>query len=100
MDRIRIREAVRIALPAILESMVLVIIAAVDTRMISPLGHTAITAVGLTAQPKLLCFAIFYALGTASSFFIAQACGSRDRFPVRGFGDCHWPVCQAGHAAV
>ena len=79
MERIRTREAARIALPAILESLVLVIIATVDTKMISSLGHTAITAVGLTTQPKLLCFAVFYALGTASSFFIAQAGGSGDR---------------------
>ena len=127
MDRIRSREAVRIALPAILESLVLMIIATIDTRMISSLGHTAITAVWLTAQPKLLCFAVFYALGTASSFFIAQAAGSRDRtrgnayfhailritvflsvvlgivlglFARPVMGDCPWPVCQAGHAAV
>ena len=83
MDRIRSREAVRIALPAILERLVLMIIATIDTRMISSLGHTAISAVWLTAQPKLLCFAVFYALGTASSFFIAQAASSQYPSSVR-----------------
>ncbi len=78
MDRSR-KEIFRIAAPAVLESLVLVIIATIDTRMISVLGNAAISAVGATSQPKLFIFSIFFALGTAVSFFVAQAWGSGDR---------------------
>ncbi len=73
------KEIFKIAAPAVLESLVLVLVATVDTRMISELGNAAISAVGATAQPKLVIFSIFYALGTAVSFFVAQTWGSGDR---------------------
>lgn len=78
MDKSR-HEVFKVAVPAVLESLVLVIIAAIDTKMISSLGSEAISAVGITAQPKLLVFSIFYAFGTAVSFFVAQSFGSEDR---------------------
>ena len=55
------KEFMRIAFPAILESMVLVIIATIDTRMISGLGKAAISAVSFTVQPKLIFLGIFFA---------------------------------------
>ena len=73
------REFARIALPAILEGLVGVIITTIDTRMISPLGKGAVSAVSITTQPKLLFMAIFYALGTAASIFVSQALGRKDR---------------------
>ena len=72
-------EFIRIAIPAILENLVGVLITSIDTKMIAPLGKGAVSAVSLTAQPKLLFFAIFYALGTAASIFVAQALGKKDR---------------------
>lgn len=68
----------RIAFPAILESMVLVIIATIDTRMISGLGKAAISAVSFTVQPKLIFLGIFFALGTTVSMLVAQANGKKD----------------------
>lgn len=73
------REFFRIAVPAVLESLVGVVITTVDTKMIAPLGKEAVSAVSLTAQPKLLFLSIFYALGTASSIFVSQALGKRDK---------------------
>ena len=72
------KEIIKIAWPAILESLVNVIVTSIDTRMISPLGKSAVSAVSLTSQPKLFFFSIFFALGTAGSIFVSQALGKRD----------------------
>ena len=72
------KEIIKIAGPAIMESLVGVLVTSIDTRMISPLGKSAVSAVSLTTQPKLLFFSVFYALGTAGSIFVAQAMGKRD----------------------
>ncbi|MCR5774930.1 MAG: MATE family efflux transporter [Lachnospiraceae bacterium] len=72
-------EFIVIAVPAILENLVGVFITAIDTRMIAPLGKTAVSAVSLTVQPKLLFLSVFYALGTAASIYVSQALGRKDR---------------------
>ncbi len=73
------QEFLKIAFPAILENAVVVLITSIDTKMISPLSHTALSAVALTTQPKLLFFSLFYALGTTASFFISHAKGKNDK---------------------
>jgi len=62
-----------------MESIIAVIISTVDTQMISGLGKGAVSAVSFTTQPKLIILAIFYAMGTAVSVFVAQALGRQDR---------------------
>ncbi len=71
-------EFLKIAIPAVLESLVSVIIATIDTKMIAVLGKQAISAVSFTTQPKLIFFSIFFALGTTTSIFVAQANGKND----------------------
>ena len=72
-------EIAKIAVPAMLESLVIVAVAVIDTKMIAVLGDKAISAVSLTAQPKIFVLSVFFALGTALSFFIARAYGNNDR---------------------
>lgn len=79
MDKKKQKELLKIAGPAVLESMVSVVIASIDTKMISVLGKPAISAISFTTQPKLIVFSIFYALGTAVSVFVAQAYGKKDK---------------------
>ena len=73
------KELIKIAVPAILESMVMVIVTAIDTKMVSVLGKPTVSAISLTSQPKLIIMTIFFALGTALSFFVAQAYGRQDK---------------------
>ena len=89
----RRREFARIALPAILESLVGVIITTIDTRMISPLGKGAVSAVSITTQPKLLFMAIFYALGTAASIFVSQALGRKEREEANAYFHAILRIC-------
>ena len=77
-NKLKNKEFLKIAVPAVLEGLVTVIITTIDTRMISVLGKPAISAVSFTVQPKLIFFSFFFALGTALSFFVAQAYGKKD----------------------
>lgn len=74
----RVKEFLNIAVPAVIESLVTVIIATIDTKMIACLGKPAISAVSLTTQPRLIFFSVLFALGTAVSIFVAQAYGKKD----------------------
>lgn len=78
MDANKTKEFLRIAFPAVLESLVTVVVATIDTKMIACLGKPAISAVSFTTQPRLIFFSVFFALGTAVSIFVAQACGKGD----------------------
>ena len=71
------KEIIRIAVPAVLESLISVVITTIDTRMISPLGSAAVSAVSMTTQPKLIFLLIFFALGTTASVFVSQALGKK-----------------------
>ena len=79
------REFVSIALPAILESLMMVVVASIDTKMVSGLGGTAISAVSLVSQPKIFVLSIFFALGTTVSVFVAQARGRGKREEANGY---------------
>ena len=73
------KKTLKIAIPAVLESLVTVIITSIDTKMVSVLGKQSISAISFTTQPKLIFFSIFFALGTATSVFVAQAYGKKDK---------------------
>ena len=73
------KEIIRVGVPAILESLIAVVVTTIDTRMISPLGKASVSAVSITTQPKLLFLAVFYALGTTASIIISQALGRKNR---------------------
>lgn len=75
----KLRSIIRIAVPAIAESLATVIVTSIDTKMVAALGAQAISGISFTTQPKLILFAIFFALGTALNVFVAQAYGKKDR---------------------
>ena len=78
MAKSRYREIAEIGIPAVLESLVAVIITSIDTKMISGLGSQALSAVSFTSQPKQIFFSVFFALGTTVSIYTAQATGRED----------------------
>lgn len=81
-------EILKIGIPAVLESLLAAVVTSIDTQMISPLGKGAVSSVALTAQPKLLFFSIFFALGIAVSIFVSQAYGKKDRAEANAY--FHW----------
>ena len=72
------KDVLKIGIPAMMDSLVAVVVTTIDTRMISVLGPAAVYAVSFTTQPKLILFAVFFALGATTSIFVAQAYGRND----------------------
>lgn len=66
---------VKIAWPSTLEAFLMGLVSFVDTMMVSALGSYAISAIGLTNQPRFLCLSIFFALNIAVSALVARRKG-------------------------
>ena len=78
-NRERIRVAVRMAWPSVLESFFVALTGLIDSLMVSRIGSYAVAAVGLTTQPKFLGLALFIALYVSVSAMIARRRGERDK---------------------
>lgn len=70
-----LRETLKVALPAVAETFLIAVISMVDTYMVSGLGDYAISAIGLTVQPRFLTLAVFMALSIAISTLVARRRG-------------------------
>lgn len=69
------RNLISIALPSVLEMVLMSLIGSIDTMMVGTLGHEAIAAVGLVGQPRMLMLAIFFALNTGVTAIVARRKG-------------------------
>lgn len=67
----------RIGIPAIAECLFTTLMSIVDTKMVSALGITAISAVSVTNQPRLFLLSIFFALNIAISATVARYMGAK-----------------------
>ncbi|HOP10593.1 MAG TPA: MATE family efflux transporter [Oscillospiraceae bacterium] len=68
---------IKLALPAVVELMLISLISVIDTAMVSSLGEAAITAVGLTTQPTFVLLALFIALNVGVTAVIARRKGEQ-----------------------
>ena len=78
-DRKLLRETIGLAWPSVLENVFAVLVVMVDTFMVASLGHAAVAATGLTAQPKFFLMAPLFALNAASGAIIARKRGEEDK---------------------
>lgn len=78
-ERTYLKEAFRLAWPAILESFFVAFAGLVDSFMVSSLGSQAVAAVGLTTQPKFIGLCMFFAASTAVSALVARRKGEARR---------------------
>ena len=72
-----VRDAVKMAWPAVCESFFISLTGMVDTYMVSSLGASAVAAVGLTTQPKFLGMSPFIAMNVALSALVARRRGEQ-----------------------
>jgi len=75
--------AFRMAWPAITESFLVAMVGLADTAMVSRIGATAISAVGITAQPKMLILCFFMALNIAVTAIVARRKGEGNQEAAR-----------------
>lgn len=73
------RSFIRIAWPALMESFLGGLITFIDTIMVSSVGEAAISAVGLTNQPRLLFYALFLSLSVAVNAIVARRFGEKNQ---------------------
>ena len=74
-DKKIIKETINIAWPAVIESFFTAFVGLVDSYMVSGLGSSAVAAVGLTAQPKFMGLALFFAINVSLSALVARRRG-------------------------
>lgn len=70
-----LKETVRMAWPAVLESFFVALAGMIDTMMVSSMGSAAVAAVGLTTQPKFIGLSVFFAANVAVSALVARRRG-------------------------
>ena len=78
-NRAMSRKALTVAWPAMMESFFVVLAGMIDTMMVSTLGESAISAVGLTVQPKFIGLTIFFGINVAVSALIARRKGEQNQ---------------------
>lgn len=69
------RDVITIALPSVIEMVLVSLVGSFDTMMIGPLGPEAIAAVGLTGQPRMLMLSIFFALNIGVTAVVGRRKG-------------------------
>lgn len=74
-----------LAWPSALEAVLVSLVGSVDTMMVGGLGETAITAVGITNQPKFILLAAIFSLNVGITAIVARRKGQGDR---DGANDC------------
>lgn len=74
-----VQEALRMAWPAVLESFFVSLAGMIDTMMVSSLGTSAVSSVGLTIQPKFVALSIFFSCNVTVSALVARRRGQNNR---------------------
>ncbi|ULQ60638.1 MATE family efflux transporter [Brucepastera parasyntrophica] len=69
----------RIALPAVAELILTSLTQFVDTIMVGKIGHHAISAVGLTTQPRFIMLSVFVALNVGTTALVARFKGQENK---------------------
>ncbi len=69
------RDVIRIAWPSVIEMVTMSMIGFMDTWLVSSLSETAISAVGLVGQPRMLLIALFSALNVGVIAIVARRKG-------------------------
>ena len=72
------RDVVRIAWPSFVELMLTQLASMVDLMMVGSLGAWALTAVGLTTQPKFLMMTMFMAMNVGATALVARYKGANN----------------------
>jgi len=73
------KNAIEMSWPSALEAVLVQLIASADLIMVGGLGAAAISAVGITTQPKFILLAIIFSLNVGVTAVVARRKGENDR---------------------
>jgi len=74
-----------IAWPSAIESVLIALIGAVDMMMVGNLGSEAISAVGITTQPKFIILAMILALNTGVTVLVSRRKGEQNAVSANNY---------------
>ncbi len=74
-----LKTVAKVAAPAVAEMILVSIISSVDSMMVSTMGPTAIAAVGITDQPRMITLAAINSLNAAVTTIVARRKGQNDQ---------------------
>ena len=84
LNREHVGYALKIAVPAMVESFFTAFAGLVDSYMVSGISSDAVAAVGLTTQPKFLGLSVFIAISISLSALVARRLGQGDKKSANG----------------
>ncbi len=70
---------IKVAWPAVMESVLLGLVNFIDTIMVSTQGTDAVAAVGLTNQPRFIFYAVFFAFNIGVTAIVSRRKGENNR---------------------
>ncbi len=73
------RAFLKVAWPAMVESVLLGLVNFIDSIMVSTLGYRSVAAVGITGQPRMIFFAVFFALNVGVTAIVSRRRGENRR---------------------
>lgn len=79
MDNSMKKDILKIGIPSFLETLFTTFASIIDSKMVSVISLTAISAVSVTNQPKLFIYSIFLAINTVTTSLVAKYHGRQDR---------------------
>lgn len=68
---------IKLAWPAMIESLFVCMTSFIDSLMVSRASETAVAAVGVTNQPRMLFFVLFFAINAATSAIVSRRYGEK-----------------------
>jgi putative MATE family efflux protein len=74
-----LKTTIKMAWPSILESFLISSVIMINMMMVSGIGASAVAAVGLVSQPRLLAISFIFSLNIAVSAIVARKRGQNDR---------------------
>lgn len=72
-------DVIRIAVPSVMEMVLVSMVGSIDTMMVGTIGPEAIAAVGLTGQPRMLMLCVFMALNVGVTAVVARRRGQGEQ---------------------
>ena len=81
------KDIFKIGIPSFFETLFTTFSNIIDSKMVSAMGVTAISAVSVTNPPRLFILSIFFALNTVLTSLVAKCVGEEDQDKANRYFD-------------
>ena len=100
MDRRFLKQLFRVAVPIMIQNLIMSSLSFLDTLMLGQLGQDEIAAVGVANQVFFLISLFFFGIASGTSIFISQYYGAGDSGSMKKVMALAVSICVTGAAAI